>query len=65
MPAKSVAVSGICIVPVAAAGAAAIYRRNASRRQRQIRVLLFALYFRLLEFVQLTGAAIIRSMFSQ
>jgi hypothetical protein len=54
-----VAVFGICIFLISAAGAAYLAGRNAGGRQRQTKVLLFALYFWLLAFVQLITAAII------
>lgn len=60
----TVAIFGIGILVISAAGAVLLARRNASDRQRQATVLLFALYFWVLAFVQLIAVAIGYSIFA-
>jgi L-cystine uptake protein TcyP (sodium:dicarboxylate symporter family) len=54
----SVAIIGIVILVVSAAGAILWIRRDAPDQQRQMKVLLFVLYFWVLAFIQLIVAAI-------
>ena len=53
-----VAIAGIVIVAVSVLGAVTWIRRHETARQNQAKVLLFALYFWLLVFIQLILAAI-------
>lgn len=60
----SVALVGIVILVLSAAGAILWIRRGAPDQQRQTKVLLFALYFWVLAFIQLIVAAIGYSLLS-
>ena len=53
-----VAIIGVAILVVSVIGGMLLASRNASDQQRQTKILLFALYFWLLVFVQLIVAAI-------
>lgn len=53
-----VAVLGIAILMIATIGAVFWVRRSASAQPRQAKILLFALYFWLLAFVQLIVVAL-------
>ena len=53
-----VAIIGVAILVASVVGGMLLASRNASDQQRQTKILLFALYFWLLAFVQLIVAAI-------
>ena len=53
-----VAIIGVTILMISVVGGMLLAGRNTSDQQRQTKILLFALYFWLLAFVQLIAAAI-------
>ena len=53
-----VAIIGVTILMISVVGGMLLASRNTSDQQRQTKILLFALYFWLLAFVQLIVAAI-------
>ena len=52
------AIIGVTILTISIAGGVLLARRNATDQQRQSRILLFALFFWVLVFVQLIVVAI-------
>jgi hypothetical protein len=59
-----VAIIGITILVISIIGGLLLSSRNASDQQRQTKILLFALYFWILTFIQLIVAAIGYSVLS-
>ena len=60
-----VAIIGVAILVASVVGGMLLASRNASDQQRQTKILLFALYFWLLAFVQLIVAAIVYSVMTR
>ena len=57
-----IAIIGITILTISIVGGLLLARRNASDKQRQTKILLFALFFWVLVFVQLIIVAIVYSV---
>jgi hypothetical protein len=53
-----IAITGIAILVISVAGGLLLVGRDAPGRQRQTKILLFALYFWMLSFIQLIVVAI-------
>ncbi len=60
-----VAIIGVTILMISVVGGMLLASRNTSDQQRQTKILLFALYFWLLAFVQLIVAAIVYSVMTR
>ena len=60
-----IAITGISILMISTIGALLWARRDASGQQRQAKILLFALYFWVLTFIQLIAVAIVYSVLNR
>jgi len=59
------AIAGVVILVISIVLSLLLVNRNATARQQQTKILLFAMYFWLLTFIQLIVAAIGYSIFSR